>query len=68
MAFWNNTRVLVTEGASFVGSRLVEELVAAGATVRVADNLSSGKLAHIQQLIDRGSVKFMQACPFGKRA
>ena len=61
MAFWNNTRVLVTGGASFIGSRLVEELVTAGATVRVADNLSSGKLAHIQQLIDGGSVEFMQA-------
>lgn len=61
MAFWNNTRVLVTGGASFIGSRLVEELVAAGATVSVADNLSSGKLAHIQPLIDGGSVEFMQA-------
>ena len=61
MAFWNNTRVLVTGGASFIGSRLVEELVTAGATVRVADNLSSGKLDHIQQLIDGGSVEFMQA-------
>ncbi|MSQ98110.1 MAG: NAD-dependent epimerase/dehydratase family protein [Xanthomonadales bacterium] len=61
MAFWNNTRVLVTGGASFIGSRLVEKLVAAGATVRVADNLSSGKLAHIQPLIDGGSVEFMQA-------
>lgn len=61
MAFWNDTRVLVTGGASFIGSRLVEELVAAGATVRVADNLSSGKLAHIRPLIDGGSVEFMQA-------
>ena len=61
MAFWNTTRVLVTGGASFIGSRLVEKLVAAGATVRVADNLSSGKLAHIQPLIDGGSVEFMQA-------
>jgi len=61
MAFWNNTRVLVTGGASFIGSRLVEELVAAGATVRVADNLSSGNLAHIQALIDGGSVEFLLA-------
>jgi nucleoside-diphosphate-sugar epimerase len=61
MAFWNNTRVLVTGGASFIGSRLVEELVAAGATVRVADNLSSGKLAHIRKLVDAGHIEFMQA-------
>lgn len=41
---------LVTGGAGFIGSHLVEALVARGATVRVADNLSTGKrenLAHL---------------------
>jgi nucleoside-diphosphate-sugar epimerase len=41
---------LVTGGAGFIGSHLTEELVRRGHTVRVADNLSTGKrrnLAHI---------------------
>ena len=35
-------RVLVTGGAGFIGSQLVESLVKAGATVTVYDNFSSG--------------------------
>lgn len=41
---------LVTGGAGFIGSHLTEELVRRGHTVRVVDNLSTGKrrnLAHI---------------------
>jgi UDP-glucose 4-epimerase len=40
---WSSERVLVTGGASFIGSHLVEDLVAEGAKVRVADDLSSGE-------------------------
>jgi nucleoside-diphosphate-sugar epimerase len=40
---WKNRKVLVTGGASFIGSHLVDALVARGATVRVVDNLSSGR-------------------------
>ncbi len=38
----NNRRVLVTGGASFIGSHLVEGLLARGATVRVVDDLTVG--------------------------
>jgi UDP-glucose 4-epimerase len=41
------TRVLVTGGAGFIGSHCVEALVAAGAQVRVLDNLSSGDDRHL---------------------
>ncbi|HOM18211.1 MAG TPA: NAD-dependent epimerase/dehydratase family protein, partial [Thermoguttaceae bacterium] len=34
---------LVTGGAGFIGSHLVERLVRQGATVRVVDNLSTGR-------------------------
>ncbi|SDK15534.1 UDP-glucose 4-epimerase [Halovenus aranensis] len=43
MTSWKNENVLVTGGASFIGSHLVEELVDAGANVRVADDFSSGE-------------------------
>jgi len=45
---WSDKRVLVTGGASFIGSHLVERLLQKGAAnVRVADNLSSGKLENL---------------------
>jgi len=49
---WTDERVLVTGGASFIGSHLVEDLVAAGATVRVADDFSSGKRANLDAVAD----------------
>ena len=50
MSFWSNRRVLVTGGASFIGSHLTERLVGLGASVRVADNLSSGSLANLRSV------------------
>lgn len=53
MTSWNGVRVLVTGGASFIGSHLVDRLVAAGAVVRVADDLSSGRLENLSESIGR---------------
>lgn len=50
---WHNKNVLVTGGASFIGSHLVDRLVEFGANIRVADNLSSGKLENLSQYIDK---------------
>jgi UDP-glucose 4-epimerase len=52
MSTWDGERVLVTGGASFIGSHLVEELVARGADVRVADDLSSGRREHLAAVAD----------------
>src|SRR5262245_59706483 len=40
-------RYLVTGGAGFIGSNLVAALAAAGESVRVLDNLSTGRWAHL---------------------
>jgi len=41
---------LVTGGAGFIGSHLVEELVRRGERVRVLDNLSTGKLRNLAHI------------------
>jgi len=41
---------LVTGGAGFIGSHLVEALISAGCRVTVMDNLSSGNLANLKHL------------------
>lgn len=43
------SRVLVTGGAGFVGSHLVEHLLAAGRDVRVVDDLSTGSLSNLAE-------------------
>jgi nucleoside-diphosphate-sugar epimerase len=55
---WQNRSVLVTGGASFIGSHLVDALVEKGASVRVVDDLSSGEIENIQHHLDAGKVEF----------
>jgi nucleoside-diphosphate-sugar epimerase len=58
---WKDGLVVVTGGASFIGSHLVDALVRLGATVRVVDNLSSGRLGNIEPLLTTGEVTFLDA-------
>jgi UDP-glucose 4-epimerase len=44
--------VLVTGGASFIGSHLVEDLVVEGADVRVVDDFSSGEHENLEAVAD----------------
>lgn len=50
---WQWKNVLVTGGASFIGSHLVEKLVSLGVKVRVADNLSSGRLENLDAVLSQ---------------
>jgi nucleoside-diphosphate-sugar epimerase len=60
---------LVTGGAGFIGSHLTEELVRRGHTVRVADNLATGKRRNLDHI---AGVEFFEGdlsdLPFAHRA
>lgn len=57
---WKDSRVLVTGGASFIGSTLVDALLKKGAHIRVVDDLSSGKLENIATHVMNEKVEFVQ--------
>ncbi|MBL8118984.1 MAG: GDP-mannose 4,6-dehydratase [Anaerolineae bacterium] len=44
------TQALITGGAGFIGSHLTERLLAAGQTVTIIDDLSTGRLANLAHL------------------
>ena len=58
---WKNTRTLVTGGASFIGSALVDALVERGACVRVVDNLSSGRKENLAGHLKTKSIELIEA-------
>src|SRR5579862_8303730 len=58
---WHNRKVLVTGGASFIGSHLVDSLLERGARVHVVDDLTSGRLSNIEAHIESGKVTFVEA-------
>ena len=53
-------RALVTGGAGFIGSHLIDRLCARGDEVVVLDNLSSGHVEFLQHNIDSGSVQMVK--------
>lgn len=52
-------KFLVTGGAGFIGSNIVRTLVKQGCSVRVLDNLSSGKKSNLADFIDK--IEFIEA-------
>lgn len=57
--FWKGKKVLVTGGAGFVGSHVVERLVWNGASVTAFDNLQNGSLKNLKAV--RKDVAFVKA-------
>jgi nucleoside-diphosphate-sugar epimerase len=58
---------LVTGGAGFIGSHIVEELVRRGETVRVLDNFITGKRENIAPFLDfveliEGDIRDLETC------
>jgi nucleoside-diphosphate-sugar epimerase len=60
-AIWNHKKVLVTGGASFIGSHLVDALLERGAQVHVVDDLTSGRLSNIEQHLKNKRITFTEA-------
>jgi UDP-glucose 4-epimerase len=56
--YWSNKKVLVTGGAGFIGSRVVDLLHKKGAKIRVVDNLSKGEASNLHHLVN--DIEFIQ--------
>jgi nucleoside-diphosphate-sugar epimerase len=57
---WPSKRVLVTGGASFIGSTIVDRLLDRGASVRVVDDFSSGLLSNIKSQVSAGDIELIR--------
>jgi UDP-glucose 4-epimerase len=53
-------KVVVTGGAGFIGSHLAEVLAARGYPVVIIDDLSTGKIENIRELLNNPSVEFVK--------
>ena len=58
---WNDRTALVTGGASFIGSHLVDALLERGGRVRIVDDLSSGTVDNVREHVESGRVALMEA-------
>lgn len=61
-------RTAVTGGAGFIGSHLVEHLVDHGDDVAVIDNLSTGRLDNLQEVLGHPRLRFIEGTILDERA
>jgi UDP-glucose 4-epimerase len=53
-------RYFITGGAGFIGSHLVDALIGRGDTVRVLDDMSTGRVENLSHLINSGSLEVVE--------
>ena len=58
----HTSRCLVTGGAGFIGSHVVDRLLALGHEVRVIDNLSTGSRENLAHVADRIDLQLADLC------
>lgn len=49
---YKNCKVLVTGGAGFIGSHIIEKLIEHGAIITVLDNFSTGSISNLTSVVD----------------
>jgi UDP-glucose 4-epimerase len=54
---WSNLSVVVTGGASFIGSHLADNLVQLGARVAILDDFSSGRIENLRECKERVQIQ-----------
>ena len=59
-SFKRDPSFLVTGGAGFIGSNLVEKILDLGYKVRVLDNLSTGKKRNIEEFLDNSNFELIE--------
>jgi nucleoside-diphosphate-sugar epimerase len=52
--------ILVTGGAGFIGSHIVDKLLSLGCKVSVLDDLTTGKMSNLSGAIDTGNLHFIK--------
>lgn len=58
-AILTNTKVLVTGGAGFIGSNIIEKLIAQNNYVVCLDNLATGKINNLKPFLNHPGFKFI---------
>ncbi len=58
--YFQNQRILVTGGAGFLGSHLIDSLITRGCDVICLDNLFTGNKANIQHLMNHPQFEFIR--------
>ena len=57
---WRRQRILVTGGAGFIGSHLVDRLLSHGHEVTVVDSMISGSLSNLERWFGHPNLRFVE--------